>query len=76
MLVYEKYDDYLKRIIKTDKNSKLNSGTTIQYNNEEELFNIMKDGYMAMGNINLQKAYNIKNELIEIQEYETWLSGV
>ncbi|NLK94272.1 MAG: hypothetical protein GX275_03625 [Clostridiales bacterium] len=75
MLIYEEYRNFLKKIMEDDKSSKLFSNETIQYNNEEELFNNIKNGYIAMGSINLQDANNGINELIEMKEYETWLSG-
>lgn len=61
---------------KNNKNSKLFSQGSIVYMedaNKSELNEIMKKGYLEMGQINLQLA--IESELVDINNYERWLSG-
>lgn len=41
-----------------------------------EDFNLMKKGYIEMGQINLQLAIDNGSELVDINNYETWLCGV
>lgn len=51
----------------------------IQCNEEHnylEQFNLMKKGYIEMGQINLQLAIDNGSELVDINNYETWLCGV
>lgn len=54
-------------------------GELIQYNKENynyKFYNLMKNGYIEMGKINLQLASDNECELVEINNYETWLCGV
>ncbi len=62
----------------------VNSGTLfdsslIQCNEENnclENFETMKNGYIEMAQINLQLATDNESELVDINNYETWLCGV
>lgn len=61
---------------KNNKNSKLFSQGSIVYMedaNKSELNEMMKKGYLEMSQINLQLA--IETELVDINNYESWLSG-
>lgn len=61
---------------KNNKNSKLFSQGSIVYMedaNKSELNEMMKKGYLEMSQINLQLA--IESELVDINNYERWLSG-
>lgn len=61
---------------KNNKNSKLFSQGSIVYMedaNKSELNEMMKKGYLEMSQINLQLA--IETELVDINNYERWLSG-
>ncbi|SFU29459.1 hypothetical protein SAMN04487886_100338 [Clostridium sp. DSM 8431] len=51
----------------------------IQCNEEKHnarFYTKMRDGYIKMGKINLQLASDDECELVEINNYETWLCGV
>ncbi|MDS0526214.1 hypothetical protein NNC19_11030 [Clostridium sp. SHJSY1] len=39
-------------------------------------FDLMRKGYIEMGEINLQLAIDNESELVDINNYETWLCGV
>lgn len=39
-------------------------------------YSLMRNGYIEMGKINLQLASDNEDELVEINNYETWLCGV
>ncbi len=60
------------------KSSTILYGELIQYNKENynKFFRLMKNGYIEMGKINLQLASDNEGELVEINNYETWLCGV
>lgn len=60
------------------KSSTILYGELIQYNKEgnNKFFRLMKNGYIEMGKINLQLASDNDSELVEINNYETWLCGV
>ena len=66
------------------KNENVKSSTIlcsglIQCNEENynpKFYNLMKAGYIEMGKINLQLASDNEGELVEINNYETWLCGV
>ena len=60
------------------KSSTILYGELIQYNKESynKFFRLMKNGYIEMGKINLQLACDNEGELVEINNYETWLCGV
>ncbi|MDD6794105.1 MAG: hypothetical protein PUE01_01640 [Clostridiaceae bacterium] len=60
---------------KFEKNSTLFYGDLIEYS-EAELTEVMKKGYMEMGEINLQLAIDSESELVDVNKYETWLCGV
>lgn len=65
--------------IKKDKikKSTILCSELIQYNKEKyKLYSSMKNGYIEMGKINLQLASDNEGELVEINNYETWLCGV
>lgn len=64
---------------KNSKSSTLLCGELIQYSEEKHntrFYTKMKDGYIQMGKINLQLAIDDESELVEINNYETWLCGV
>ncbi|MGG7178238.1 hypothetical protein ACQPU1_11615 [Clostridium paraputrificum] len=61
------------------KNSKLFEEDLILYSEEDkdlEFFEIMKKGYIEMGQINLSIAIDDEKELVDVNNYETWLCGV
>ena len=60
------------------KSSTILYGELIQNNKESynKFFRLMKNGYIEMGKINLQLASDNEGELVEINNYETWLCGV
>ena len=61
---------------KNNKTSKLFGQGSILYmedTNKSELIEKMKNGYLEMSQINLQLA--IETELVDINNYERWLSG-
>lgn len=65
--------------MKNKKSSILFNRDLIQYNEEQDSLesdNSMKIGYMEMGEINLQLAIDNGSELVDINNYETWLCGV
>ncbi|MBE6047689.1 MAG: hypothetical protein E7213_04665 [Clostridium sp.] len=68
--------------VEKNRNEKIKNGTLlygelIQYNKEKnKFFKSMKNGYIEMGKINLQLASDNESELVEINNYETWLCGV
>lgn len=69
-LIWKK-DNISKKYI---KKSKLFHEGSIVYKEEEnksDLFETMKNGYLEMSQINLQLA--IESELVDINNYETWL---
>ena len=74
-------NNILKNNSSNKNNSKLNCNNLIEYskekNNEdfygESFFEKMKKGYIEMAEINLQLAR--ESELLDISNYETWLSG-
>ena len=41
-----------------------------------KIFMEMKKGYIEMGKLNLEIALENESELVEINNYETWLCGV
>lgn len=58
--------------------SKLLSEGLIQYTegkNDTEFFEMMKRGYLEMSQINLQISLENESALIDVNNYETWLSG-
>lgn len=64
---------------KNEKNSILFNKDLIQYKEEQDNLdsnNSMKIGYIEMGEINLQLAIDNGSELVDINNYETWLCGV
>ncbi len=64
---------------KNKKNSILFNKDLIQYKEEQDNLdsnNSMKIGYIEMGEINLQLAIDNGSELVDINNYETWLCGV
>lgn len=69
----------IKRKMKNKKNSIIFNKDLIQYNEEQDNLNSdnsMKIGYIEMGEINLQLAIDNGSELVDINNYETWLCGV
>ena len=60
---------------KNKKNGTLFYSEVIQYS-DDELYHLMKKGYIDMGEINLKLAIENGNELGDINKYETWLCGV
>ncbi|MBE6049219.1 MAG: hypothetical protein E7214_00790 [Clostridium sp.] len=69
----------IKKKMKNKKSSILFNRDLIQYNEEQDSLesdNSMKIGYMEMGEINLQLAIDNGSELVDINNYETWLCGV
>lgn len=64
-----------------EKKCKLNCDNLIEYNEgknnrdfyEKNFFEKMKKGYIEMAEINLQLAR--ESEILDISNYETWLSG-
>ena len=66
-----------KKTTEMQKNSRVYYSNSIEYNKEDknsELFERMKNGYMEMAQLNLQMAS--ESEIFDINNYETWLSGV
>ena len=68
-------DSKEKKLDKIKKSSTLFYSELIQYS-DDELYNIMKKGYIEMGKINLKLAIESESELVDINKYETWLCGV
>lgn len=68
-------DSKEKKLDKIKKSSTLFYSDLIQYS-DDEVYNLMKNGYMAMGEINLNLAKDIEFELADINKYEKWLCGV
>lgn len=72
-----------KRILKNKKqnkkNSKLFDDDLILYSEEtkdSDFLEMMKKGYIEMGEINLNIAIDYENELVDVNNYDTWLCGV
>ena len=66
-----------KKTTEIQKNSRVYCSNSIEYIKEDknsELFERMKNGYMEMAQLNLQMAS--ESEIFDINNYETWLSGV
>lgn len=66
-----------KKTTEIQKNSRAYYSNSIEYNKEgknSELFERMKNGYIEMAQLNLQMAS--ESEIFDINNYETWLSGV
>ena len=68
-------DNKEKKVEKIKKSSTLFYSELIQYR-DDELYQLMKKGYMEMGKINLKLATESESELVDINKYETWLCGV
>lgn len=68
-------DNKEKKIEKIKKSSTLFYSEVIQYS-DDELYNLMKKGYIEMGKINLKLSMESESELGDINKYETWLCGV
>ncbi|PRR84275.1 hypothetical protein [Clostridium vincentii] len=68
-------DSKEKKIEKIKKNSTLSYSGLIQYS-DDEVYNLMKNGYMEMGEINLNLSIDSEFELGDINKYERWLCGV
>lgn len=69
----------LKTFYKSINSSKLFDNELILYNEEsKESYSLeeMKKGYIDMGNINLEIAFESESELVDFSKYETWLCGV
>ena len=70
----------IKSIKKYEKINQFNDYNTIEYMDEEvniEVLQIMKEGYEAMGEINLELAeLPFESGIADINEYENWLCGV
>lgn len=64
-----------KSLKKIKKSSTLFHSEVIQYS-DDELYHLMKKGYMEMGEINLKLSIENESELGDINKYETWLCGV
>jgi hypothetical protein len=64
-----------KSLKKIKKSRTLFHSELIQYS-DDELYHLMKKGYMEMGEINLKLAIENESELGDINKYETWLCGV
>ena len=59
-------------------NSKLFDDELILYNEDNkyiDFYEIMKKGYIEMGDINLQIAVENEIEMIDINNYDAWLCG-
>ena len=68
-------DSKEKKMEKIKKSSALFYSDLIQYS-DDELYNLMRTGYMVMGEINLNLAIDSEFELADINKYERWLYGV
>lgn len=69
---FEKKEEKVQNNFK--KNGTLFYSDSIQYS-KPELIEIMKQGYIEMGEINLRLAIDSESELVDINKYETWLFG-
>jgi hypothetical protein len=73
------WESKTKKEVQSVKKRTLFDGNLIEYNKENnsvEDFDSMKNGYIEMGQINLQLAIDNESELVDINNYETWLCGV
>lgn len=68
-------DNKEKKVEKIKKSSTLFYNELIQYS-DDELYRLMKKGYIEMGKINLKLSTESESELGDINKYETWLCGV
>jgi len=68
-------DSKEEKLGKIKKSSTLSYSALIQYS-DDEVYNLMKNGYMEMGEINLNLAIDSEFELADINKYEKWLYGV
>ncbi|MBD7911120.1 MULTISPECIES: hypothetical protein [Clostridium] len=73
------WESKTKKEVQSVKSRSLFDGNLIQCNEEKkslEDFESMRNGYIEMGQINLQLAIDNESELADIKNYETWLCGV
>lgn len=68
-------DNKEKKVDEIKKSGTLLYSEIIQYS-DDELYHLMKNGYMEMGKINLKLAIETESELGDMNKYETWLCGV
>ena len=73
-----KKDYKLKTYKENSNNSKLFDEKLILYTKKDinhDFFEIMKSGYLEMGDINLQLAIDSEIEMFDFNNYEAWLCG-
>lgn len=68
----------LEKMYLEKNNCKYNSDNLIVYIDREiskETEKLMKKGYQEMAFLNLQLALMTEHELVDVNDYETWLCG-
>lgn len=69
----------LEKLGQLEESCKYNGDSLIVYidrENNKEIEDIMKKGYQEMALLNLQLALMTEHELVDVDDYETWLCGV
>ncbi|WP_024614320.1 hypothetical protein [Clostridium sp. Ade.TY] len=68
----------LEKLRQLQESCKYNGDNLIVYidsKNNDEIEDIMKKGYQEMAFLNLQLALMTEHELVDVDDYETWLCG-